>query len=181
MNNTTRERIIKTFPEMAQIKNEDLRARVIEVWQRALETNKWDYLEDIPFHPEIPKDRANLVRHLRAVTTHCMKMAETMKDIYGYKINTDFVIAGGLLHDVCKAGEYNPKGSKSPIGSYLTHGVYGVHLCLEVGMPVEVTHIVASHTKKMGMPPKTIEAIIIHYCDLGDAQSIALQNDHDFF
>ena len=176
----TSDKIVRTFPEIEGIKSEDLKGKVIKIWQRAIDIGKWDDIEDIPFYPKIPKDTVNLVKHLRAVTNHSLKMAEIMNSFYSYNVNTDFVIAGALLHDVCKAVEYSSKGGKAAIGDLTTHGTYGVHLCLEVGMPVEVTHIVASHTKKMGLTPKIIEAIIVHYCDIGDAQAIGLKNGLDF-
>ena len=173
--------IIKTLPEINFIKNAPLKEKVIEVWKRAVDLGKWDDIENIPFYPKISKDVVNLVKHTRAVTNHCLKVAEIMNDIYSYDVNIDYVVAGGLLHDVCKAVEYSVLGGRSAIGDLTTHGTYGVHLCLEVDMPVEVTHIVASHTKKMGLNPKIIEAIIVHYCDIGDAQGIALKNGLDFF
>ncbi len=175
-----RENLLRALPEIDSIKSVDLREKVIEVWKRGLEVNKWDQVESIPFTLEIPTSRVNLVKHTRAVTNHSVKMAEIMNEVYDYNVNMDFVIAGALLHDVCKIVEYSALGGKTPIGNYTTHGVYGVHLCVDVGMPVEVTHIVASHTKRMGMTHKTIEAIIVHYCDLGDAQGVMLTNQLPF-
>ncbi len=176
-----RDKIIETFPEINAIKNQDLRNKVIEVWLNALEGARWERVEEIPFHFEIPKSNANLAKHIRAVTRYCMKTAEIMNEIYDFNINQDYLIAGALLHDVSKVIEYRVEGGKSNIGNSITHGAYGVHLCLEVGLPVEVTHIVASHTNKMGMQTKSVEAIIVHRCDFIDADSIALQNGHDFF
>jgi putative nucleotidyltransferase with HDIG domain len=176
MDNITRDKIIEVFPEIKEINNVEIKEKVIQVWERALDINPWDDIEKIPFTASLTKDIVTLVNHTRAVTNHAMNMSGIIKKFYGHSINTDFVIAGAILHDVCKVVELSTSGGKSTMGNYTTHGVYGVHLCLAVGMPEEVTHIVASHTKQLGMPPKTIEAVIVHYCDNGDAQVIALKN-----
>lgn len=176
-----REKIMHMLPEIKGIRNEDLKNKVIEVWLKAIELTNWENVEDIPFNYEIPKENATLVKHIRAVTNYSLKMAEIMNNFYNYNVNEDYVIAGALIHDVSKMIEYSVKGGKSNIGNLIPHGAYGVHLCIELGLPPEVTHIVASHTKKMNMPTKSIEAIIVHHCDFADANSIALKNGHDFF
>ncbi len=172
----TREQLISIFPEISFIKTEDLKNKVIEVWLKALEIANWENVYDIPFSVDLPKDIANMVKHIRAVTNYSLKTAEVMNNLYNYNLNMDHVIAGGLLHDVSKAVEFSAKGSRTDMGNSIAHGVYGVHLCINAGLPLEVIHIVASHSKRMDIPTKSIEAIIVRRCDNVDADSI-----HNFF
>jgi putative nucleotidyltransferase with HDIG domain len=176
-----KEEVLRVLPEIELIKDSDLKEKTIAIWQKAVTDGQWERIENIPFYPKIPAKKVNLVMHVRAVTYSSLKAAENMKITYGYEINLDFVTAGAILHDVCKALEFSPQGGESSIGNLTTHGASGVHLCMQMGMPVEITHIVASHTKRMGLHPKTIEGIIVHYSDHCDAQAIALTNGLPFF
>jgi putative nucleotidyltransferase with HDIG domain len=163
------------FPELELIESEVLREKVVKVWQTALDRSEWGKnIEAIPLFINIPKEKINLVSHTRAVTNYSLDLAELMNRHRGYNVNKDFLLAGALLHDVAKVVEYSVNGGKTAMGNSLTHGIYGVHLCIEAELPVEVIHIVASHTNKMGMPTKSIEAIIVHHCDAADAATIHL-------
>jgi putative nucleotidyltransferase with HDIG domain len=166
---------LEIFPELKLIESDVLRNKVRKAWQAALDRSEWGKaIEDIPLFIHIPKEKINLVGHTRAVTSYSLGLAESMNRYRGYPINKDYLLAGALLHDVAKVVEYSVNGGKTAIGNSLTHGIFGVHLCIEAGLPVEVVHIVASHTTKMGMPAKSIEAIIVHHCDAADAGTIHL-------
>lgn len=175
-----REKVLDTFPVLKKISNKELREKVISVWLKALKNTAWQSIEEIPFYPGVDKSRGNLARHTRAVAYYSLEVAAAMSDHYPYVINKDFLLAGALLHDVSKAVEYEDH-KKTALGDCMAHGVYGVHLCLEEELPLEVTHIVSSHTKQMNIEPNSLEALIVHYCDHLDANGIALENGLAFF
>ena len=87
-------------------------------------------------------------------------------------LDVDLVIACGLLHDVGKALEYkrNPDGSatKSRNGELLRHPVSGAALALEMGLPEEVAHVIAAHSKEGEFVSRLPEAILIFHCDFID-------------
>jgi putative nucleotidyltransferase with HDIG domain len=86
-------------------------------------------------------------------------------------MNMDFVIAGGLVHDVGKLLEYEKKGKKyvkSSYGKLIRHPVSGYALALESGLPVEVAHIVAAHSVEGEKVERSNEAILINHCDFID-------------
>jgi len=103
-------RIKELFPEIEQIKDEKLRAKVVSTWEEAIEKGDWriEELETIPFTLLIPECGIDLVTHTRAVTQTALKVAGVLLEFYRekVKINFDLLIAGGILHDVGKLLEY---------------------------------------------------------------------------
>ena len=86
-------------------------------------------------------------------------------------LNMDFVIAGGLLHDVGKLLEYEKRGGKvvkSKGGELVRHPVSGYGLTRETNLPLEVSHIVISHSDEGEKVKRIPEAILIHHCDFID-------------
>ena len=162
MNKKYMERI---FPEIKKIKSKSLRKGVIDTWLLAAKKGKWHSIRNIPFTLLI-KTKKTLIEHTRMVT--CMAMAIATKR---RNINKDFVIAGGLVHDVGKLLEYKKKGKKfikSDYGKLVRHPVSGYTLALEAGLPVEVAHIIAVHSAEGEKVERSKEAILIHHCDFVD-------------
>ncbi len=160
-------RIEEIFPEVNGIKDPELRRKVIEIWEYAIEKGGWkDYpLDKIPFTLLIPTER-NLVEHTRAVTRMAMAVAKERGDV-----NMDFIIAGGLLHDVAKLLEFgleNGKVVKSEYGKRIRHPVGGAMLAEKFGLPYQISHIIAAHSKEGEFVNRIPEAVIIHHCDFID-------------
>lgn len=162
-----RERIRQLMPLIDQIQGEKLRNGVIETWVRAWEESEWEDMADCPFHPEI--ENCSLIQHTNFVATIALNMASSAKDIWHISVNTDLLLAGAVLHDVSKVLEYAPQegkpGKKSAIGENLVHGAYGVHLALNAGLPLEVAHLIGTHTPQVSQVPKVIEGILLCYAD----------------
>lgn len=161
----TEKELVSLFPEFDLIQDSDLRSKSIRVWLRACETSDWENLTDIPFSGGFTPEPDNLVYHVRLATQYSYAVAKQSNQMQKTQVNLDIVVAGALLHDVCKVFEYSSKGGKGEWGRQVTHGIYGICLCHEEGLPMEIIHIIASHTDKLGMPNKTLESIIIHQCD----------------
>jgi len=103
-----------------------------------------------------------VVKHTIAVTELCMRIADVVEEIYGIKVNRDYLIAGALLHDIMKVFEWR-EGARSDI--LLDHTFLGAAELYKRDFPEEVIHLVASHLGESTTPPRTIEAVILHMAD----------------
>jgi len=155
--------IEKLFPELNEITDTSLRESVIKAWLLAVEKGGWEKIDDIPFTLLIPDVKISLIEHTRRVTRMAMAIAKARDDLI-----LDFIIAGGLTHDVGKLLEYereNGKIVKSCYGKLIRHPVSGYHIALEVGLPLEVVHIILAHSTEGEKVSRSKEAIVIHHCD----------------
>lgn len=154
------EHVEETFPEMNEIKNEDLRNKVVEVYCKAMVEGGWDSLDGIPFTKVIKTD-ISYITHVKVVTGLAMRSAKILIDT-GLKINMDFVIAGGLLHDVGKLFEYSDIQKHDKL---VRHPFSGAGLAMACDAPAEIVHIIAMHAKEGDLGKRIPEAVIIHHCD----------------
>ncbi len=160
-----KEHIQKMLPEVDRIKDKELRNGVINAWLLAIEKGKWHKIDDIPF-TLLTKVKKTLIEHTRAVTNMAIAIASTRQDI-----DHDVLVAGALVHDVGKLLEYgreNREIVKSKHGQRVRHPISGYGIVLEAGLPLEVAHIVAAHSKEGESTGRSPEAIIIHHCDFID-------------
>jgi putative nucleotidyltransferase with HDIG domain len=171
--------IINLIPEISQINNEDLKKKVVYVWEEAIKEGGWkiEDLEKIPFTLLIPDCKINLIEHTRAVTHTALEVAKVISKFYEEKIKIDFdlLVAGGILHDVGKLLEYakdQDKVIKSKTGKLLRHPFSGASLAYKHGLPDEVIHIIATHAKEGDGGYRSIEAMIIHYSDFINFESL---------
>lgn len=157
--------IEKFFPQIAEIGNEALRGSVIKAWLLAVEKGMWDRIDDVPF-TLLAEVSTSLLAHTRMVTDMAMAIGNTRNDL-----DMDVLIAGALVHDVGKLLEYTRKDGavvKSEAGKLIRHPVSGYGLVIEAGLPMEVAHIVAAHSKEGDCVGRSPEAIVIHHCDFID-------------
>jgi putative nucleotidyltransferase with HDIG domain len=177
--NSMKPRINQLFPELEQIEDEELRAKVASTWLEAIEKGEWGIteLEKVPFTLLIPECSVNLVDHTRAVTQTALRVAGALLDFYKGKveIDLDLLIAGGILHDVGKILEYGKekgKAVKSKTGKLLRHPFSGAALAYKHGLPEEVVHMIATHAKEGDGGYRSTEAMIIHYADFINFESL---------
>lgn len=173
----TDEELRKTFGTIDEIKDSALREKVLQAWQAALKESEWSDIMEIPFMPGYDAANFGFVHHVRAVAAYSHATALVYNKLEPEPVNVDHVLAGALLHDVSKVVEYAPGGGRTGWGRRVTHGIFGVHLCAQFGLPIEVTHIVSSHTSKLSMPPRTPEAIIVAKSDALAASCVHLMNE----
>ncbi len=160
-----REEIETLFPELKEIKDKELKEKVITLWLLAIKRGGWRDIKDIPFTLLIPT-KTSLITHTRRVTQMAISIAKVRGDL-----NYDYIVAGGLCHDVGKLLEYEEvRGEirKSRYGELLRHPISGSILAQEVGLPSELIHIIAAHSKEGESLKRSPEAIIIHHCDFID-------------
>ena len=171
-----RQTVVEDLPEISWIKNPDLRQTVVEAWAYSLAESSFDRITSLPGegNPGIfLLKRGTQADHLRGVTRIATSIADDFLTAYPEAdIDRDVVVAGGLVHDVGKPWEFDPvnrakwTGDPSRTGlPSLRHPVYGIHVCVAVGLPEEVMHIVLAHSFEGDFLIRSLEAIIVHRAD----------------
>jgi len=155
-----------SFSELQWISHKNLREKVVTVWKTAADRGGWHHLQEIPF-TLLFEGSGLLVDHTKRITNLAWAVAQVRKE----NLNTDYLIAGALLHDVGKLLEYemnHGKITKSKLGETMRHPASGAKLAEECGLPKEVVHIIAAHSHEGDTMNRTPEAIIVHHCDFID-------------
>jgi putative nucleotidyltransferase with HDIG domain len=161
------------FPEIERIESQDLQEETVDVWTEALDRGGWsvDDVSRIPASLHLVGLGIGLAEHTRAVTRVVRTTAETYRQYYPadtHDLNLDHLTAAGLLHDVGKVLEYDETGEgweKSAEGEYVRHPFSGVALCDRYGVPHEVQHMIAFHSREGDAYERTPGATILHYAD----------------
>ena len=170
-----RQTIEKIFNrQLAKIKNPELRKKVVDIWADAAKEGGWKprELTEIPFTLLTNTRGINLMEHTIAVTDGALGLAQAMKRNYSempFEIDLDWLVAGGLLHDVGKLLEFekSKEGTfkKSLKGKCARHPISGAILVARAGLPDEIVNIVACHAKEGEGRPQRVETVLIHQAD----------------
>ncbi len=167
-----REKIKKIWPEIEWIKDNDLKEKVYLCWEYAVENSvlSTEDLEKIPFSLLIDNCNVTFMNHKRTAVHLSVEIANIMQKNFGdeMKINMDILIAGAILIDVGKLLEYeivDGKLTTSKEGKLLRHPFSGVSIADRFGLPAEVQHIIAYHSKEGDLGKRTVESIIVHHAD----------------
>jgi putative nucleotidyltransferase with HDIG domain len=167
-----RNKVLKIWPEIEWIKDEDLKQNVLDCWVYAIENSVLtpEDLEVIPFSLLIKDCNVTFMNHKRTCVQLSVDIAKRMKENFGdeIQINMDLLIAGAILIDVGKLLEYDKVDDKlttSKAGKLLRHPFSGVALADRFGLPPEVQHIIAYHAKEGDLAKRNVEAIIVHHAD----------------
>ena len=117
----------------------------------------------------------------------CSKLALNLSE--HYNVNRNYVVAGAILHDLCKVFELTggPVADYTLEGKLVGHLVKGVELIerfsrkipdFPYDLKLHLKHIVVSHhgEAEYGSPkvPSTLEAALVHYIDYLDSKMAAL-------
>jgi len=159
--------------QLKKIENSNLRAKVVDIWVNGAQRGGWkaDELERIPFTLLTDTKGISLIEHTIAVTDGALGLANSMKESYRgmpFEIDFDWLVAGGLLHDVGKLLEIEKREDgyrKSYSGKCARHPISGAIMVAEAGLPEEIVNIVACHAKEGEGRPKRVETILIHQAD----------------
>ncbi len=171
-----RRQIREELPELAQITTPDLHARAVEAWAYAIAHSSFGSIREIPPAGNPGTNvavRGDQTDHLRGVTRLAVGIAQEMQAAYPeLKIDMDTIIAGGLLHDVGKAWEFDPenharwKSEQARTGKpSIRHPAYGAHICLTVGLPEEIAHIAMAHSGEGELLVRSLACMIVHQAD----------------
>lgn len=175
---------------------EERRARILKLTEkivnhhvRALVASFW---EDEPFFERFLNAAAGKLWHhayVGGLSEHSISVAElALRVASGYpSLNTDYLIFGGLLHDVGKVDTYATEAAID----YTDQGRLVGHICiadawlcqraatLEAFPPSLLTklrHFILSHQDTFDTPvrPQMAEAFVLYYCDEIDSKMNAI-------
>jgi len=163
-------------PFLDQIKNTDLRAKVIKTWMDGCRQGGWTtcaQLQQMPFTLATDPMGISFLEHTRAVTQGALGLADAQLNNYGdhlpYSIDRDRIIAGGLLHDIGKLLEIESdmQGGwrMSHSGKCMRHPISGVILAQRAGVPEDILNIIACHAKEGEGRAQVVETVLVHQAD----------------
>jgi hypothetical protein len=167
--------IRRLLPEIKDLQDRLLAGQVVQIWDEMWKESNWAQIEDCP--KSLDAAAYKLIPHVRSVTQGCMAMARSVTTNYAIPVQHDVLLAAALLHDASKLVEEEPEGAackKTKLGMLIQHGAYTAHKALNLRLPLEIVHLILTHTHASGMLPKTIEGIILHYVDYGDSDVLLL-------
>jgi putative nucleotidyltransferase with HDIG domain len=167
-----RDKVKKIWPEIDWINDKIVKDKVLDCWVYAIENSVLtaEDLEVIPFSLLIKDCNVSFMNHKRTCVQLAVDIAKRMKENFGnsIQINMDHLIAGAILIDVGKLIEYDKVDGKlttSHTGKLLRHPFSGVAIADRFGLPPEVLHIIAYHSKEGDLGKRSVEAIIVHHAD----------------
>ena len=175
------EQILELLPEITKIENKELQEKVIACWAEAIAFRHWTILElkSIPFTLLGSNIKINFIEHVRTCCNMAIACNRVMDEAYGKRktpVNLDYLIAGSLLADIGKLLEYdkNKDGKifKSDYGKHIRHPFSGVGIAFKHGIPSEVMHVIAVHSKEGLDEKRSPEAIIFHHVDFIDFELV---------
>lgn len=142
-------------------------------------------------HPAARKNHHPYVGGLLEHTWSVARLALQVLEVYPW-LNRDLVLAGVILHDVGKLKEFTRPAAPelTPAGGLVGHIALGWEMvrqaAREIGFPdegllLQLEHILISHHGSLEngspVPPRTPEALLVHYLDDLDAKLKMIQ-DH---
>ena len=168
----TREKILELLPEIGEIQDPGLRDLTHKIWFEAVKKGGWSEgdLVRMPFTLLLKSVVVTLIEHTRAVTRTAVSIGDVLRRDYPGKVRVDrdVLLSGAILHDVGKLFEYAlEKGEfvKSRAGELLRHPISGAAFAYQFGLPEEIVHVIAAHSKEGDGGRRTIEAIIVNHAD----------------
>ena len=174
------ELVLRLLPEINLIEDDILRGKVTACWDEAVEFRGWteDLLRSIPFTLLAENVSIPFIDHVRAVCLMCVACDDVLIKVHEERrtpVNRDYLIAGAMLADVGKLLEFeiiDGKAVKSDYGKHIRHPFSGVGLAFKHGLPSEVMHIIATHSKEGAGEKRLPESIIFHHADFIDFELV---------
>jgi 23S rRNA maturation-related 3'-5' exoribonuclease YhaM len=174
----TRAFVIADFPEISLILDEEMRRKAVEAWSYSLCCSDFQRITDLPpeGNPGAPVlRRGTQADHLRGVVRTAKAIGNEFRLAYPETvIDWNILMAGAVCHDVGKPFEFDPtnraRWQAAPADSgfpTFRHSVFGMHVCLTVGLPDEVAHIAVGHSFEGLYMGVSAECTIIRQADHG--------------
>ncbi len=158
---------------LAQVKDQLLVSKakliILDLMENGNGGKGWDNWE-MPFTLNMQFDaRYTLAHHTYWVTKIALSVAQMFEEAMNIPINYDFLIIGGLLHDVGKLAESKEKETSftrdTEIFRQFRHPAYGAMVAKQHGLPDEICHIILAHAHEGDELYRSKEAQIIHRAD----------------
>jgi hypothetical protein len=163
---------MEIWPEIEWIEDPYLKEKVYQTWEYAFEQSVLDPddLLEIPFTLLVEDCQVTFMEHKRAVVHIAVQSAKAMQEFFGdsLPINMDYIVAGAILIDVGKLLEYVIEDGQAVVGrtgKLLRHPFSGVALAMRFGVPDDVCHMIAGHSKEGDLGKRTTESFIVHHAD----------------
>jgi putative nucleotidyltransferase with HDIG domain len=171
-----RQGVRESLPEIGEIRDAELQAKVVEAWALSLSQSEFRRIEDIrpSGNPKSPTmKRGTQADHIRGVTRMALGLAEQLQQVVGpFGVDRDLLLACALCHDVGKPFEFSPRNqarweaNPGAVGyPSIRHSVYGVHVALTVGLPEAVAHTAGAHSGEGELITRSLENTIVHFAD----------------
>lgn len=172
--------VLKILPEINEIKDTEIRIKTIACWNEAIEFRGWteELLLSIPFTLLAENVTIPFIDHVRAVCLMCIACDDVLIKVHEDRrtpVNRDYLVAGAMLADVGKLLEFeiiDGKPVKSDYGKHIRHPFSGVGLAFKHGLPSEVMHVIATHSKEGAGEKRLPESIIFHHADFIDFELV---------
>lgn len=136
-------------------------------------------MEDVPSLLELPKSEFNNLIHIRSIASLAYSSASVISKFQKVKVNTDHVVAAALIADMSKMLEWRSVGrvpETTKMGKMLPHAFYAAMVALDAGLPIEIVHLILTHSRQSQLAPKTLEGIILYYADQVDTEAFRLRS-----
>ena len=164
--------VLEIWPEIKWIQDEALREKITDAWIYAIENSalSLEDLQRIPFSLLIKDCQVSFMNHKRTCVQLAVDIAKRMQANFGdeISIDTDTLIAGAILIDVGKLLEYeivDGELTTSTAGKLVRHPFSGVAIADRCGLPPQVQHIIATHSREGDLGHRSVESIIVHHAD----------------
>ena len=178
-----KERIRKLLPEIEWIECKELQDKVVACYEDALKTGGWqpEDMDTIPFTLLIPDCPFSYLNHVQGVTRVAKKSMDEFNTIYAaidpkFKMDSDLLVAGALLHDVGKLVEYEKnaewKTVKSQLGKDLRHPFSGSIIAMRNGCSSAIAHIIANHAHEGDGTLRSPEGVLVNKADFMNFEGI---------
>ena len=172
----------KLFEFIESMKNEYLKKLLLSVF------------DDKEFYNQFIKSPAAKTWHhnyVGGLLEHTVSVATICNFVSGmYNVDRDLLVAGALVHDIGKVREYHIKSSIdfTAIGRLVGHLALGDEFICEKAKAInnfpetlllKLRHLILSHhgeyEKASVRLPQTLEAVVLHFADNIDAQTVGVQ------
>jgi HD domain len=111
-----RARVRAELPEVEEIRNPELAARVVEAWTLALASSSFGAIAEIEpsGNPGVNTLKCgSQTDHIRGVTRMAMALADQLSGLLpDLEVDRDLLIAGALCHDIGKPWEFDPENRR---------------------------------------------------------------------
>lgn len=170
-----RQGVVNSFPSINDIKDEELRTKVIDAWAYSLQINDYKRVEEMP-GSGMPEASAlgDQSMHINAVVYNSLSLYDNLTKAYQMDLglDRDLLLACAICHDIGKPYEYNKENrkrwseNKKATGfPNVRHPAYGGYIALTAELPEEVVHVCANHSPEGRFVTRSGYATIVHYAD----------------
>jgi putative nucleotidyltransferase with HDIG domain len=176
-----REAMHKALPELDLIEDQALRSRVLDTLTALWRDSDWEDLESVPYLTDFPE--ISWVQHTRFVAAATAAAVDVYVRLLDRPLDRDLAVAAALLHDGSKFQEYERTADgygKSELGRKLQHSAYAAHVALNHGLPLDLVHLIASHTPMSFVNPQRPEGWIVREADAMMLEALVNKTSHQY-